>query len=63
MTTFTVQIKDSDTELFLGMLKKFKAKVIKEPEVSPLTLEIATALRELKEMELGNMEPLSLKDI
>nr|WP_294941429.1 hypothetical protein [uncultured Mucilaginibacter sp.] len=63
MTTFTVQVKDSDAELVLTILKKFKAKVIETPQVSPLTAEIATALKEIKEMQLGNMQPLSLKDI
>jgi hypothetical protein len=63
MTTFTVQIKDSDAEMVLTILKKFKAKVIEEPKVSELTLEIAEALREVKKMQEGKMQPLSLKDI
>lgn len=63
MTTLTVQIKDSDAEVVLAVLKKFKAKVVETPKINPLTQEIATALREIKEMQLGNMEPLSLKDI
>lgn len=29
MTTFTVQVKDGDAEMVLSILKKFKAKVIK----------------------------------
>ncbi|BAU55535.1 hypothetical protein [Mucilaginibacter gotjawali] len=63
MTTFTVQIKDSDAEAVLTILKKFKAKVIKEPKVSKITLEIAEALREVKQLQVGKMKPLSLKDI
>jgi hypothetical protein len=63
MTTFTVQVKDSDAETILTILKKFKAKVIEEPKVSELTLEIAEALREVKQMQEGKMKPLSLKDI
>ncbi|OOQ56989.1 hypothetical protein [Mucilaginibacter pedocola] len=63
MTTFTVQIKDSDTELFLGMLKKFKAKVIEAPKESELTLEIMEALKEVKDMREGKLKPLTLEDI
>lgn len=63
MTTFTVQVKDSDAEMVLTILKKFKAKVTEEPKVSELTLEIAEALREVKQMQEGTMRPLSLKDI
>jgi hypothetical protein len=63
MTTFTVQVKDSDAETVLTILKKFKAKVIESPKESKLTLEIAEALREVKKMQDGEIHPLSLKDI
>jgi len=63
MTTFTVQIKDSDAEMVLTILKKFKAKVIETPRESELTLEIAEALKEIKQIQEGKMQPLSLKDI
>lgn len=63
MTTFTVQVKDSDAEILLTILKKFKAKVIELPKESELTQEIATALRQVKQIQLGEIEPLSLKDI
>ena len=63
MTTFTVQIKDSDAETVLTILKKFKAKVIEEPKVSDLTLEIAKAITEVKKMQDGKIKPLSLEDI
>jgi len=63
MTTFTVQIKDSDAEMVLTILKKFKAKVIEMPRESELTLEIAEALKEIKQIQEGKMQPLSLKDI
>ena len=63
MTTFTVQIKDSDAEMVLTILKKFKAKVIETPRESELTLEIAEALKEIKQIQEGKMQPLSLIDI
>jgi hypothetical protein len=63
MTTFTVQIKDSDAEMVLSILKKFKAKVIETEKVSELTEEIATALKQVKQIQEGKMQPLSLKDI
>lgn len=63
MTTFTVQVKDSDAETILTILKKFKAKVIETTGESELTLEIAEALKEIKQMQEGKMQPLSLKDI
>lgn len=63
MTTFTVQVKDSDAAVLLTILKKFKAKVIETPKQSELTLEIAAAIKEVKEMQEGKVKPLSLKDI
>jgi hypothetical protein len=63
MTTFTVQVKDSDAEVVLTILKKFKAKVIESPKESELTLEIAQALKEVKLMRDGKVQPLSLKDL
>lgn len=63
MTTFTVQVKDSDAEMLLTILKKFKAKVIELPKESELTREIATALNQVKQIQSGEIEPLSLKDI
>ena len=63
MTTFTVQVKDSDAETVLTILKKFKAKVIEEPKVSVLTLEIAEALKEVHQMQKGEIRPLTLDDI
>jgi hypothetical protein len=63
MTTFTVQVKDSDAEMVLTILKKFKAKVIESPKESELTLEIAEALKEVKLMRDGKLRPLSLKDL
>lgn len=63
MTTFTAQVKDSDAELILTILKKFKAKVIEAPKESELTLEIIDALKEVKQMQEGSLKPLSLKDI
>lgn len=63
MTTFTVQVKDSDAETVLTILKKFKAKVIEGPKESELTLEIAEALKEIKQIHEGKLKPLSLKDI
>jgi hypothetical protein len=63
MTTFTVQVKDSDAEVVLTILKKFKAKVIEAPKESELTLEIIEALKEVKQMREGKIKPLTLKDI
>jgi hypothetical protein len=63
MTTFTVKVKDSDAEMVLTILKKFKAKVITEPKESALTLEIAEALREAKAIQEGKLKPMCLKDI
>ena len=63
MTTFTVQIKDSDAETVLTILKKFKAKVIETPKVSALTLEIAESIKEVKLMQEGKIKPLTLEDI
>jgi|EndMetStandDraft_4_1072995.scaffolds.fasta_scaffold02961_3 hypothetical protein len=63
MTTFTVQVKDSDAEVLLTILKKFKAKVIELPKESELTQEIAAALKQVKQIQSGEIEPLSLKDI
>jgi len=63
MTTFTVQIKDSDAETVLTILKKFKAKIIETPKESKLTLEIAAAIKEMKQMQKGEIQPLSLNDI
>jgi hypothetical protein len=63
MTTFTVQVKDSDAEMLLTILKKFKAKVIELPKESELTQEIATALNQVKQIQSGEIESLSLKDI
>jgi len=63
MTTFTVQVKDSDAEMLLTILKKFKAKVIELPKESELTKEIATALNQVKQIQSGEIKPLSLKDI
>lgn len=63
MTTFTVQVKDSDAEMVLTILKKFKAKVIETPKESDLTLEIAEALKQVKQIQEGKIQPLSLKDI
>ena len=63
MTTLTVKIKDSDAEVVLAVLKKFKAKVIETPKESELTLEIIESLKEVKLMREGKLKPLSLKDI
>ncbi|WP_184546094.1 hypothetical protein [Mucilaginibacter sp. FT3.2] len=63
MTTFTVQVKDSDAEILLTILKKFKAKVIELPKESELTQEIAMALKQVKQIQSGEIESLSLKDI
>lgn len=63
MTTFTVQVKDSDAEMVLNILKKFKAKVIEAPKESELTMEIASALKQVKQIQKGEIESLSLKDI
>jgi hypothetical protein len=63
MTTFTVQVKDSDAEMVLTILKKFKATIIETPKVSELTQEIASALKEVKQIQEGKIQPLSLKDI
>ncbi|HVW15867.1 MAG TPA: hypothetical protein VHB54_18700 [Mucilaginibacter sp.] len=63
MTTFTVQVKDSDAEMVLTILKKFKAKVIEEQKESELTLQIAEALKEVKLIQEGKVQPSSLKDL
>jgi hypothetical protein len=63
MTTFTVQIKDSDAEMVLSILKKFKAKVIEAPKESDLTKEIAIALKQAKQIQDGKLQALSLRDI
>ena len=63
MTTFTVKIKDDDAEVVLTILKKFKAKVIETSKESKLTLEIAEALKEVKQIQEGKIQPLSLNDI
>jgi hypothetical protein len=63
MTTFTVQVKDSDAEMVLTILKKFKAKVIEPSKESKLTLEIAEGLKQVKQIQEGKIKSLSLKDI
>ncbi|RYU90847.1 hypothetical protein EWM62_09405 [Mucilaginibacter terrigena] len=63
MTTFTVEVNDSDAEMVLTILKKFKAKVIEAPKRNELTEEIATAIREVKDIQSGKSHSLSLKDI
>jgi hypothetical protein len=63
MTTFTVQVKDSDAEMVLTILKKFKAKIVEAPKESELTLQIAEALKEVKLIQEGKIKPSSLKDI
>jgi len=63
MTTFTVQVKDSDAEVVLTILKKFKAKVVETRKESELTLEIADALKQVKSITEGKSQPLSLNDI
>lgn len=63
MTTFTVQVKDSDAEMVLTILKKFKAKVIESSKESELTEEIASALKQVKQIQQGEIQALSLKDI
>ncbi|MBD1393239.1 hypothetical protein [Mucilaginibacter glaciei] len=63
MTTFTVQINDSDAEVVLAVLKKFKAKITQVPKESELTLEIMEALHEVKQMRHGKLKSLSLDDI
>jgi hypothetical protein len=63
MTTFTVQVNDSDAEMVLTILKKFKAKIIEMPNKSVLTEEIAAAIREVKDVQSGKSQSLSLKDI
>lgn len=63
MTTFTVQVNDSDAEMVLTILKKFKAKVVKLPQKSDLTSEIIEALEEVKLMREGKIKPLTLSDI
>lgn len=63
MTTFTVQVKDSDAELVFAVLKKFKAKIIETSKESDLTQEIALALKQVKQIQEGKLQPLSLKDI
>lgn len=55
MTTFTVQVKDSDAEMVLNILKKFKAKVIEAPKESELTMEIASALKQVKQIQKGDL--------
>jgi len=63
MTTFTVQVKDNDAELILKILQKFEAKVTLTSADKGLTQEIATALKEIKDIQTGKSKPLSLKDI
>jgi hypothetical protein len=63
MTTFTVQVKDNDAELILKILQKFEAKITLTSNQSNLTQEIATALKEVKDIQSGKSKPLSLKDI
>ncbi|WP_295672165.1 hypothetical protein [uncultured Mucilaginibacter sp.] len=63
MTTFTVQVKDSDAEVVLTILKKFKAKVIPLPKENDLTLEIVEAIKEVKLMREGKIPSLTLEDI
>jgi hypothetical protein len=58
-----MQVKDSDAEMVLTILKKFKAKVIEAPKESGLTLEIVEALKEVKLIQEGKLKPLTLKDI
>jgi len=63
MTTFTVQVKDSDAEMVLTILKKFKAKVMPLPIENDLTLEIVEAIKEVKLMQEGKIPSLTLEDI
>jgi hypothetical protein len=63
MITYTVQVKESDAEMVLTILKKFKAKVTETPKQSELTLEIAEALKEVKQIREGKMKSLTLKNI
>lgn len=63
MTTFTVQIKDDVTEMVFSILKKFKGKVVVKANESKLTLEIAEALKEIKQIQEGKIKPLTIEDI
>jgi hypothetical protein len=63
MTTFTVEIKDSDAEVVLAVLKKFKAKVKPLPKDNDITLEIIEAIKEVKLMREGKIPALTLADI
>jgi len=63
MTTFTVQVKDSDAKTVLAILKKLGAKVTLVPKESKLTLEIGEALKEVKLIQEGKLKPLTLEDI
>jgi hypothetical protein len=63
MTTFTVQVKDNDAELILKILQKFEAKVTLTSADKGLTQEIATALKEIKDIQTGKSKPLSLEHL
>ena len=63
MATFTVQVKVSDAELILKILQKFEAKIIENPSKKNITADIEAGLREIKDIQLGKIKPLSLKDI
>ncbi|HEY9003596.1 MAG TPA: hypothetical protein VIM89_19720 [Mucilaginibacter sp.] len=63
MTTFTVQVKDNDAELILKILQKFEAKVTLTSADEGLTQEIATALKEIRDIQIGKSESLSLEHI
>jgi hypothetical protein len=63
MTTFTVQVKDSDAETVLAILKKFSAMVTLVPKESKRTLEIVEALKEVKLIQESKLKPLTLKNI
>jgi len=62
MTTLTIEIKDKDTDFVKEFLAKIGGKV-KEDPAGQIAVEIAQALKEIKEMEQGKRKPLSLKDI
>lgn len=62
MATLTVEIPDKDKTLFLQVLKKFNAKVLKNNTMD-INSDLAEALKEIKQIQQGKQKGLSLSDM
>jgi len=63
MTTLTIQVKDTDTDFLLEVLKRIDGKVVQTSKKEVLLDGIKKGLQEAKQIKAGKLAPLSLKDI